>query len=71
MKKVFLTVQRDLVMMVNTVVETLLLSAVDCLVFSSFFFQFSSSVVFSSKVKMSFGAVLIWGQVGSGGAFYS
>lgn len=37
MKKVFLTVQRDLVMMVNMVVETLLLSAVDCLVFSSFF----------------------------------
>lgn len=44
-------------------------SGLSCIFF--FFFQFSSSVVFSSKVKMSFGAVLIWGQVGSGGAFYS
>lgn len=33
MKKVFLTVQRDLVMMLNVIVDTLMMRAVDCLVF--------------------------------------
>lgn len=61
MKEVFLTVQRDLVMMLNMTVDTLLLRAVDCLYFY-FFLVLSSSVVLSSKVKMSFAVLLIWGR---------
>lgn len=50
------------------IVDTLLLRAVDCLVF--FYFCAFQQCSVLSKVKVSFAVVLIWGQ-GQKGAFYS
>jgi len=57
MKRIFPAVQRDLVMMLNMIVDTLLLRAVACLVCLDFFLVLSSSVGLLSKVKMSFAVV--------------
>lgn len=68
MKEVFLTVQRDLVMMLNMTVDTLLLRAVDCLVFLFFSCAFQQR----STLKQSENELCCTLDLGAGrGAFYS
>lgn len=64
MKKLFLIVQRDLVMMLNMTVYTSLVRAVDCLVFFFFSGPFQQCSTLKQRENKHFSSLVLGVQIG-------